>query len=99
VQVDVVVKNTGLRDGSEVPQLYIGFPEDSGADQPIKALRGFERVELKRNEQSRVNFQLRRRDLSFWDVAAQEWALPSGNFKIFVGASSTDIRQTGTLVM
>jgi len=46
-----------------------------------------------------VKFQLRRRDLSFWDVAAQEWALPSGDFKIYIGASSSDIRQTGTLAM
>lgn len=82
-----------------MPQLYIGYPENSGADQPIKALRGFERVELKKDEQARVKFQLRRRDLSFWDVVAQEWALPNGDFKIFVGASSSDIRQTGTLAM
>ena len=79
--------------------MYIGYPENSGADQPIKALRGFERVELKKDEQARVKFQLRRRDLSFWDVVAQEWALPNGDFKIFVGASSSDIRQTGTLAM
>ena len=82
-----------------MPQLYIGYPENSGADQPIKALRGFERVELKKDEQAQVKFQLRRRDLSFWDVVAQEWALPNGDFKIFVGASSSDIRQTGTLAM
>ena len=88
-----------MRDGSEIAQLYIGYPEDSGADQPIKALRGFERVELKRNEHTQVKFQLRRRDLSFWDVVAQEWALPHGDFKVYVGASSTDIRQTGTLAM
>jgi beta-glucosidase len=79
--------------------LYIGYPETSGADQPIKALRGFERVEIQKDEHVQVKFQLRRRDLSFWDVVAQEWALPSGDFKVFVGASSTDIRQTGTLVM
>lgn len=91
--------NNGSRDGAEVPQLYIGYPEDSEADQPIKALRGFERVEIKKGQQEQVKFQLRRRDLSFWDVKAQEWALPAGEFTVFVGASSTDIRETGTLVM
>ncbi|KAI5270885.1 putative beta-glucosidase D [Aureobasidium subglaciale] len=98
-EVDVNVLNTGSRDGAEVPQLYIGYPEGSGADQPIKALRGFERVELRKNGTSQVKFQLRRRDLSFWDVTAQEWALPTGSFKVYVGASSTDIRQTGVLAM
>ncbi|THX57987.1 putative beta-glucosidase D [Aureobasidium pullulans] len=98
-EVDVNVQNTGSRDGAEVPQLYIGYPEGSGADQPLKALRGFERVRIKKDEHSQVKFQLRRRDLSFWDVTAQEWALPTGDFKIYVGASSTDIRQTGTLAM
>lgn len=93
------MKNTGSRDGAEVPQLYIGYPENSKADQPIKALRGFERAELKRNAQSQVKFSLRRRDLSFWDVNAQEWALPTGDFKVYVGASSKDLRLTGTLTM
>ncbi|KAG9815583.1 hypothetical protein KCU68_g19142, partial [Aureobasidium melanogenum] len=98
-EVDVVVRNTGSRDGAEVPQLYIGYPEDSGAEQPIKALRSFERVELKKNEHIQVKFSLRRRDLSFWDVTAQEWALPTGDFMVYVGASSTDVRQTGTLTI
>lgn len=96
-KVEIDVQNTGSRDGAEVPQLYISYPEGSGAQQPKKALRGFERVEIASGSSEHVVFELRRRDLSFWDVTAQEWALPTGTFTLHIGASSTDIRLTDTL--
>lgn len=92
--VSVTVKNEGEVDGAEVPQLYIGFPDV--AEQPLRQLRGFERVDLVKDGGSEsVRFELRRRDLSYWDVQAQEWALPKGRFEVFVGASSRDLRLTG----
>ena len=97
--VTVSVTNSGILDGAEVPQLYIGYPADSDAKQPIRALRGFERVEIGAGATQRVSFALRRRDLSFWDVRAQEWALPKGRFTVSVGASSRDLRLTGSLTL
>lgn len=95
--VTVTVSNTGSVDGAEVPQLYIGYP--AIADQPASQLRGFERVEVAKGESEDVTFELRRRDLSYWDVNAQEWALPKGEFKIYVGASSRDFKVQGSLTI
>ncbi|KAH8429333.1 uncharacterized protein LDX57_007000 [Aspergillus melleus] len=91
--VSVTVHNTGSVDGAEVPQLYLGFPEAAG--QPVRQLRGFKRVDIKAGEGKKVNFNLRRRDLSYWDVKAQKWAVAQGEYKVFVGASSRDLKLNG----
>ena len=58
----VTVKNDGARDGDEVVELYLSFPQVAGA--PIRALRGFQRVHLKAGESKQVSFVLHPRDLS-----------------------------------
>lgn len=92
--VSVLIINNGTLAGAEVPQLYIKFPE--AADQPVRQLRGFERVEIDAGGHSYVTFDLRRRDLSYWDVLAQEWLVASGSYNVYVGASSRDLRLNGT---
>lgn len=76
-----------------MPQLYLGFPKAAG--QPIRQLRGFKRVDIKAGESEKVTFILRRRDLSYWDVKAQKWAVAQGEYKVFVGASSKDLKVNG----
>nr|XP_019049530.1 avenacinase [Kwoniella bestiolae CBS 10118]OCF28460.1 avenacinase [Kwoniella bestiolae CBS 10118] len=91
--VTIDVCNSGNLAGSEIPQLYIGSPADGA---PIKALRGFDTVGLDVRAKKKVEFQLTRRDLSFWDTYNAGWTLPDGEYKVYVGASSRDIRETGT---
>ncbi|EOD47782.1 putative beta-glucosidase d protein [Neofusicoccum parvum UCRNP2] len=86
----ITVSNTGARDGAEAAQLYVSFPAAAG--QPVRQLRGFEKVHLAQGEQRDVTFQLRRRDLSYWDVEAQNWAVASGKYEFWVGASSRDLK-------
>lgn len=93
----LTIANNGTRDGAEVAQLYISFPEE--AAQPIRVLRGFERVTIATGAETTVSFGLKRRDLSFWDTAAQEWAIARGNYTLSVGASSRDLRVVGELVV
>lgn len=93
-KVALSVKNTGKRDGYEVVQLYIGYPSSAG--EPPKALRGFQKVSLPIGVASELNFQLSDEDLSIWDVSTHSWSLVHGSFSIYVGASSRDIRLTGT---
>ncbi|POS81383.1 beta-glucosidase [Diaporthe helianthi] len=91
--VTITITNTGGRHAAEeVAQLYIGIP---GEAQPARQLRGFEKVSLALGESADVAFELTRRDLSVWDVAAQEWVLQGGRYGLFVGASSRDIRWEG----
>ncbi|PYI24972.1 putative beta-glucosidase D [Aspergillus indologenus CBS 114.80] len=91
--VSARITNNGMLAGAEVPQLYLGFPD--AADQPVRQLRGFERVELRAGQEAIVTFNLRRRDISYWDVAAQQWLVASGKYHVYVGASSRDLRLTG----
>ncbi|KAK4220888.1 beta-glucosidase cel3A [Podospora fimiseda] len=92
--ITAVVKNTGGVQGAEVPQLYITLPS-SAPSTPPKQLRGFAKLKLAPGASGTAIFNLRRKDLSYWDTARQNWVVPSGEFGVSVGASSRDIRLTG----
>ncbi|RYP80642.1 hypothetical protein DL769_002387 [Monosporascus sp. CRB-8-3] len=91
------VANTGGVAGAEVAQLYVGIP---GSGVPARQLRGFAKPFLNASASATVDFELTRRDLSVWDVAAQRWRLPrGGEFDIYVGGSSRDLPLRGTLTL
>jgi beta-glucosidase len=96
--VTVTLTNTGSVSGATVPQLYITLPS-SAPSTPPKQLRGFEKVFLDAGESSVAEFTLMRRDLSYWDIVAQDWVVPSGEFGVSVGFSSRDIKLTGTMTV
>ncbi|EOO01960.1 putative glycoside hydrolase family 3 protein [Phaeoacremonium minimum UCRPA7] len=98
VSVHVDVKNTGERAGKTVAQLYIAYPQGgSRIDFPEKVLRGFEKVYLEPGETKTVEFNLTRRDLSYWDVRHQNWMiLLAGQYTFMVGSSSRDLTVSGT---
>ncbi|KAI1824057.1 glycoside hydrolase family 3 protein [Xylaria intraflava] len=93
----VTISNTGAVSGAEVAQLYVGFPESAGS--PPKQLRGFQKLALEAGADGSASFDLRRRDLSVWDTDSQSWVVPSGDFTVYVGASSRDVRETGTITV
>lgn len=90
--VTVSIANSGNVSSAEVPQLYVEVP-----DAPKNQLRGFDRVKLEVGETKQVTFSLTRRDLSIWDVVAQEWKLQKGTYPVRVGASSRDVKLTGEI--
>ncbi|KAK1967044.1 glycosyl hydrolase family 3 N terminal domain-containing protein [Colletotrichum sublineola] len=94
--VSAQVKNTGNLAGHEVAQLYVGIPVEGT---PARQLRGFERVYVEAGGSATVEFRLTRRDLSVWDVVAQQWRLVEGEYDVFVGASSRDLRLNGTFTI
>ncbi|KAI0515057.1 glycoside hydrolase superfamily [Xylaria bambusicola] len=83
VTVSATVTNTGDVSGAEVAQLYVGIPGG-----PVQQLRGFEKSVIAPGESETVEFGLTRRDLSTWDVVAQNWLLQKGQYQIYVGSSS-----------
>lgn len=85
--ISITITNTGNVTGEEIAQLYVGIP-----NAPEKQLRGFEKVKLAPGEQAEVTFELRKRDLSIWDVVTQSWIVQHGEYKFYVGSSSRDIR-------
>ena len=86
------VSNTGQVAGATVLQLYLSLPQDTvPAGTPIKTLHGFEKITLQPGESQSVSFPLTRRDVSYWDTNAQDWAIPSGEIQVRVGFSSRDL--------
>ena len=58
--VSFTIKNTGGVDGTEIPQLYLGYPANAG--EPPKVLRGFDDISLKAGESKTVTMSLLQRD-------------------------------------
>ncbi|KAK5653218.1 hypothetical protein OQA88_9117 [Cercophora sp. LCS_1] len=92
--VTVDVTNSGGVQGAEVAQLYITLPSSAPATPP-KQLRGFSKLKLAPGAKGTATFNLRRKDLSYWDTRTQNWVVPAGDFGVSVGSSSRDIRLTG----
>ena len=91
VDVTVTLRNVGRYDGDEVVQVYTRLPEYEGTA-PIKELRGFKRVHLKKGQSKTVTVPLRREDLRYWSETHKRFIIPEGIPEIMVGASSADIR-------
>ena len=91
VEVSFTLKNTGRFDGDEVTQVYTRLPEYEGKA-PIKELRGFKRVHLKKGESKVVTVPVRREDLRYWSETKGKFIVPEGLPEVMVGASSSDIR-------
>lgn len=97
LSVKTTVQNSGTVDGAEVAQLYISFPEE--AAQPLRVLRGFEKVNLTSGSTADVTFSVRRKDISYWDNVAQKFAIATGDYTLAVGSSSEDIRSNATITI
>lgn len=78
--------NTGKRDGEEVAQLYL-TPETASVVQPVKQLKHFKRVAIKKGETVRVTFELLPEDFQIIGSSFQPVIEP-GPFHVFVGSSS-----------
>lgn len=92
VKVSVDLENVGKRDGDEVVQLYI---QDVAATvtQPVKQLKGFQRITLKPGQKQKVEFTLTAKDLEFLDRNLKPVVEP-GEFVVYVGQSSDAGLQT-----
>ncbi|MCR5434739.1 MAG: glycoside hydrolase family 3 C-terminal domain-containing protein [Bacteroidaceae bacterium] len=93
VCVTFTLKNTGRCDGDEVAQVYTRLPGYEGTA-PLKELRGFQRIHLKRGQKQEVTISLRREDLRYWSEKEHKFVVPDGLPEVMVGASSADIRLT-----
>ncbi|WP_300698828.1 glycoside hydrolase family 3 N-terminal domain-containing protein [uncultured Bacteroides sp.] len=91
------VTNTGKREGDEVVQLYIRDVLSSVTTYE-KNLAGFERIHLQPGETKEVSFSLDHKHLELLDKH-MEWVVEPGDFSIMLGASSEDIRLSGTLTV
>jgi hypothetical protein len=91
----VTVQNAGdLFAGKASVQAYLEFPDNIGYDTPIIQLRDFEKTEeLAPGESTTVALTLTRKDVSVWDVVAQDWRVPvvDGGYKVWIGEASDNL--------
>jgi len=89
VTARVTVTNTGDSVGADTPQFYVGKLPTSAVDTPPRQLAGWSKIKLGPGESKRVSVVLSPGSMSYWDSYANEWIMPSGNLRVFVGTSST----------
>ena len=88
LKVSVDVTNSGNYDGAEVVQLYTQDLVGS-VTRPVKELKGFQKVFLKKGETRSVEFTLAEKDLRFYN-SDLKFVSELGDFKVFVGTSSAN---------
>jgi beta-glucosidase len=91
ITASVVVTNNSKVDGKEVVQLYIRDMVGS-ITRPVKELKGFQKIELKAGESKTVTFTISVDDLKFYNSNLKFVAEP-GNFKVFIGTNSRDVKE------
>ncbi|EME80364.1 glycoside hydrolase family 3 protein [Pseudocercospora fijiensis CIRAD86] len=97
--ITATIVNNGSHTASEVAQLYLEIPVPDGALSGMpntRTLRGFKKQQLTPGQRWDVVFDLRRKDISYWDINNQTWVVPNGQFNVFVGRSVLDTPLVGS---
>jgi beta-glucosidase len=89
--VKVTVSNTGNFDGEETVQLYTRDMVGS-VTRPVKELKGFQKVFLKKGESREVVFTITPEDLKFYN-SSLKWVSEPGEFRVMVGTNSADTKE------
>ena len=90
ITASVTVTNTGNYDADEIVQMYIRDMVGSVA-RPVKELKGFERIHLKKGESRTVSFDITAKQLKFYN-SALNWVCEPGEFEVMVGGNSRDVQ-------
>ncbi len=99
ITATVTVTNTGKVAGKQVVQLYIAAPTGK-LDKPSEELKAFAKTALLQpGQQEKITFTISTSDLASFDTETTSWVAAAGKYKIKIGASSTDIKQTADLTL
>ena len=91
IEVKVKVSNKGDYDGQEVVQLYLRDMVGS-TTRPVKELKDFRKIMIKKGETKEVSFTIDINDLKFYNYDLNYVAEP-GDFKVFIGGNSRDVKE------
>ena len=94
LKVTVKITNTGKVSGKEIVELYLSAPQKL-VDKPNAELKAFAKTkELKPGESQIVTMELKPEDLASFVTAQSSWIAEAGTYKISIGASSLDVKQS-----
>lgn len=92
IQASVTVTNSGNYDGAEVVQLYIRDLVGT-ITRPVKELKGFQKVMLKKGESKKVTFEITPEQLKFYNGDLKyDWE--AGEFDIMIGTNSEEVKHS-----
>lgn len=95
LDMNVTVRNTGTRDGEEVVQAYLAYPDAN--DAPRRALIGFQRICIVAGQSRTVHLSISPRALSLVDIKGERLVRP-GRYQLYVGGSQPKAGQPSTQV-
>lgn len=88
--LSVALTNTGPIAGQEVVQVYVGADPKAPLT-PLTALKAFQKVPLAPGETKTVTFTLPAQAFMQWDPDLEQWRLPKGSRRLYVGTSSRNL--------
>ena len=91
MKISFELKNTGVRDGDEVAQVYFRHVK-SAVPQPKLALCGFARAHLGGGESKTITLEIPAERFRFWDTTQKKYTVEPGKYELLVGGASDDIR-------
>ena len=91
IEVKLSITNSGKFDGEEIVQLYIQDPKAKYA-RPVKELRAYKKVLLKKGDSKQISFSLNPSDLGYYSPDG-EFLIESGTYHIFVGKNSVEVQK------
>ena len=91
IRATVTLKNTGNYDGEETVQFYVQDIVGSVV-RPVKELKGFQKVFLTKGESKQVSFTIDVNKLKFYS-SALEYIYEPGDFKVYIGSNSQDVKE------
>jgi len=93
IRVHFRVTNTGSVAGTEIAQVYLSLPDETG--EPPKRLAGWARVTLEPGEHQNVTVTIDPNSpahpLSYWNTNSSSWVTIPGTYSVMVGSSSRDL--------
>ena len=96
LKASVRVTNTGNVAGEEVVQCYVRDLVGS-VTRPVKELKGFEKIALKMGESKVVTFTITPDMLAF-HRADMSYGTEPGDYKLFIGTNSRDVKETNFIL-
>lgn len=92
ITATVSVKNIGKLDGEEVVQMYINDPSAS-ISRPVKELKGFEKVMIKKGETAIISFKITAKELAFYRRGLS-YGVEAGDFNLYIGTNSSNVKES-----
>ena len=88
--VNFVLKNIGDYDGEEVIQIYTS-KKNSKLVRPLRELKAFEKVFLKKGETKLINIEISTKDLMVYETSKHRWILENGEYLISINKNSREV--------